>query len=188
MEFERVLQCALDVVDIRSALRRDPTGRAARRLRDLALEATEEIASAAADEYRDYLAARETRDAREAAEGGLWPVLAVLTPAVAAVAAAVLLLIGYGARLVEVAAGFATSVVTAGWVLALTAALTACVGLWALLRTALRQREGQREGTSDGRREPAGGTDVDRARERWRQALLERGLLPYLRSHLVADA
>ncbi|MFE2964906.1 hypothetical protein ACFXKC_14780 [Streptomyces sp. NPDC059340] len=188
MEFERVLQCALDVVDIRSALRRDPTGRAARRLRDLALEATEEIASAAADEYRDYLAARETRDAREAAEGGLWPVLAVLTPVVAAVAAAVLLLIGYGARLVEVATGFATSVVTAGWVLALTAALTACIGLWALLRTALRQREGQREGTSDGRGEPAGGTDVDRAKERWRQALLERGLLPYLRSHLVADA
>jgi hypothetical protein len=183
VEFERVLQCALEVVDIRSVLRRDPTGRAARRLRDLALEATEEIASAAADEYRDYLAARETRDAREAAEGGLWPVLAVLTPVVAAVAAAVLLLIGYGARLAEVATGFATSVVTAGWVLALTAAVTACIGLWALLRTALRQREGTSEC-----REPAGGTDVDRARERWRQALLERGLLPYLRSHLVADA
>jgi hypothetical protein len=107
----------------------------------------------------------------------------VLTPVVAAVAAAVLLLIGYGARLAEVATGFATSVVTAGWVLALTAAVTACIGLWALLRTALRQREGTSEC-----REPAGGTDVDRARERWRQALLERGLLPYLRSHLVADA
>lgn len=80
VEFERVLQCALDVTDIRSALLRDPTGRAARRLRDLALEATEEIAAAVGDEYRDYLAALETRDAREAAEGELWPVLAVLTP------------------------------------------------------------------------------------------------------------
>lgn len=69
--------------------------------------------------------------------------------------------------------------ITAGWVLALTAAVTVSIGLWALLRTALRRRES----TSDGRKS-AGGTDVDRARERWRQALLERGLLPYLRSHL----
>jgi hypothetical protein len=179
VEFERVLQCALDVTDIRSALLRDPTGRAARRLRDLVLEATEEIAAAVGDEYRDYLAALETRDAREAAEGELWPVLAVLTPLVAAAASAVLLLMGYGLRLIEAAPRFAASVITAGWVLALTAAVTVSIGLWALLRTALRRRES----TSDGRKS-AGGTDVDRARERWRQALLERGLLPYLRSHL----
>lgn len=176
MEFERLLQCALDVADIRSALRADPTGRAARRLRDQALDATEEIAAAAGDEYRDYLAARE---ARAADEGGLWPVLAVLTPLVAAVAAALLLLIGYGFRLADAAPRFAASVTTAGWALALTAVVTVSVGLWALVRTALRQRDG----TSDAQG-PDGGTDVERARERWRGALLERGLLPYLRCHL----
>lgn len=74
----------------------------------------------------------------------------------------------------------AASVTTAGWVLALTAVVTALVGLRPPLRTAVRRRSGR---GLDGQG-PEGGDAVEGAREKWRQALLERGVLPYLRSHL----
>jgi hypothetical protein len=63
--------------------------------------------------------------------------------------------------------------------LALVAVVTLAVGLWALLRTALRRRDEP----PDGQR-LSDGVDVERARERWQEALLERGVLPYLRLHL----
>lgn len=179
-DFERVLRRALDTPDIRSALHADPTGRAAKRLREWALEAADEIGAAADEEYRAY---REARDRRPrgrfpVVDGTVAPLLLVLTPLVATLSAAVLLLVGYALRLASVAADFATSAVIAGWVLAGIAAVTALTGLGVLLRAALRGGDGTPE------ERPGTTPDVQRARDRWQQALLERGVLPYLRHRL----
>ena len=177
-DFERVLRLALDTPDIRSALHADPTGRAAARLRARALEAAGEIAAVADDEYRAYRAVRDRpRDRFPLAEGTLGPLLLVLTPLMSTLSAAVLLFIGYVLRLATGATDFATSALTAGWVLAAIAAVTAIAGLCVLPRTALRG-----EGPSGER--PVAAADVRRARDTWQRALLERGLLPYLRRHL----
>ncbi|WP_230197042.1 hypothetical protein [Streptomyces coriariae] len=191
VDFETVLDMALALTDVRAGLRDDLDRNSTTRLRAQALGAAEEIAAAAGAEYRAYCAVRTAVGRRASApdgrfpapDGAVWPVLAVLVPAVSAVAAAALLLIGYGLRLVGQGEGFAASVVTAGWMLALVAAVTTAAGLWALLLTALRGRD--EPGTaSPGARGSANGADVERARERWREALLERGVLPYLRLHL----
>ncbi|MCI3240628.1 MULTISPECIES: hypothetical protein [Streptomyces] len=176
-DFERALSLALGADDIRSALRDDPTGRATVRLRDRALGDAEAIAAAAGDEYLAFLAARDAATNPEAAASRripaagntLWAALAVLVPLVSAAAAVILLLTGYALRLADTATRPASSVVKAGWLLALVAVVTAGFSLWALLRTALNQRTG---------------TSLNQAREHWQQALLERGIRPYLRRHL----
>ncbi|MEU0027097.1 hypothetical protein [Streptomyces sp. NPDC006335] len=183
-DFERALRLALDHDDIRPALRRDRTGRTATRLEVHARSAAEEIAAAADDEYRAYLAAREAagdpgarspggaRGAGSAtADGTVRAAVAVLAPLVSAAAAAVLLLIGYGLRLAAPDVDPGASVATAGWTLAVLAVLTGGFSLWALASSALRR-------TSRANR-------AERARERWRHALLERGVLPYLRNRLL---
>jgi hypothetical protein len=182
-----VLDLALALIDVRAGLCDDRGGTSMIRLRAQALEAADEMVAAAGNEYRTYCAARTEAGRRASvpggrfptADGALWPVLAVLLPLVSAVAAAVLLLVGYGLRLAGRAEGFAASVAMAGWMLALVAVVTLAVGLWALLRTALRRRDEP----PDGQR-LSDGVDVERARERWQEALLERGVLPYLRLHL----
>ncbi|RMB85385.1 hypothetical protein [Streptomyces shenzhenensis] len=183
-DFEQVLRAALETAEIRSALSADPTGGAAARLRAWALAADTEIAAAAHDEYRAYTAARATAGRRTppAAGGppagsGLPP--AVLLPSISAVSAAVLLLIGYGLLLTGTALGFAGSVRSAGWVLAVVAVAAAAVGLPALPRAVP-----DRAGEPDGARGPVSAADVARARRRWHRALLERGVLPYLRRRL----
>lgn len=191
-DFERVLRQALDRGDIRSALGTDRTGRAATRLRIRARSAAEEIATAAEEEYRAYRAAREAaggrspvpRSGRAAAHGTAGLLLAVLTPLVSATASAVLLLIGFGLRLAAPAAEFGSSVITAGWTLALLAVLTSGLSVGVLVRSGLR---GRTEPAAP--QEPAGAPGAsDRARERWRQALLERGVLPWLRRELAVQS
>ncbi|WP_411147465.1 hypothetical protein [Streptomyces sp. A30] len=54
-DFEAVLHLALNTPDILGALRADPTGRAATRLRLRALADADEITAAAYGEYRTYL-------------------------------------------------------------------------------------------------------------------------------------
>ncbi|MEU9451879.1 hypothetical protein [Streptomyces sp. NPDC048277] len=175
-DFEEAVRLALAAADIRSALYADPSGRAAGLLRDWALAARDEISAAAADEYREYLAARRTPHGRPRAGGGMvWPMLAVLTPLISAGAGTALLLVGFGLRVAGAATEFAASVLLAGWVLAVTAVVAGAAGLGALLWTALR----------GGERRPGRGADAYRARERWRQVLLERGVLPYLRRRLA---
>nr|WP_239157615.1 hypothetical protein [Streptomyces sp. SID13726] len=166
---------ALDDSGIRSALRADPTGSAEGRLRMRARSAAEEIAAAAGDEYRAYLAAERAvgRPGSGATEATGWLLVVVLAPLVAAVAATVLLLLGYVLRLTAPAVEFGGPVITAGWTLASVAAVTGGLSVWVLLRTALGQR---------------GERSVARARERWRRALLERGVLPYLRGQLPDSA
>ncbi|MFK0118111.1 hypothetical protein [Streptomyces sp. NPDC090994] len=145
-----------------------PEGGSSRPLLWQALRDVEEIAAAAGDEYRAYLTAK---GARPAPRRPLWDAFAVLTPLVSATAAALLLLTGYLLRLAGTAAHWASTMVTTGWLCALVAVVSGAVGLWTVLRTALN-----RPAPDPGDGEAA----VTAARERWRRALLDRGLLPYL--------
>ncbi|MFF3847732.1 hypothetical protein [Streptomyces sp. NPDC002328] len=181
-DFEAVLQLALCTTDIRSALRADPTGEFATRLRARALADADEIATAAQGAYDVYLTrlalntstTRETEDASE--PGSLLPALAVLTPLVSASSAAVLLVLGYVLQLAAVRGTLPGSLVTAGWILGLVAALSALVALVAVVGAAAFGRGGS-----------AHSARLEQARQDWQRALLERGLLPYLRRCIAED-
>ncbi|MFL4902197.1 hypothetical protein ACJ6WF_03225 [Streptomyces sp. MMS24-I2-30] len=204
-DFAQVVLAALDTAEIRGALSTDPTGRAALRLRTWALAAETEIAAAVPDEYGAHVAARAPTDgvrtappARNRPTGrDLRLPPAALMPLISALSAAVLLLIGYGLRLAGAATRFAGSVRTAGWTLAVVALAGAGIGLSALSRTVPRTDGGPDTRSAPGtppRRsapgQPAGpggsgaAADAERARQAWRQALLDRGVLPYLRRRL----
>lgn len=118
---------------------------------------------------------------QDAAGAGLVAMLAVLAPVLAGTAAIIFLIVGYVLNVLDPAPSIAQPMVTAGWFFAaLTAAgiLIAAVGL---LLTALRNGSSAIRG--EARSEQL--EEVDRAREVWRQALLERGILPFLREALA---
>ncbi|MBK3643396.1 hypothetical protein [Streptomyces sp. MBT33] len=209
-EYERVLDEAL-----RSAPHRPELAAVGQRLnneqlRTMALNATALITAAAATEYQHYVKVREelrqpasstpsTRasgstepgtdamglaatlgEAVEPAGAGAVAVAAVLTPVLAGTAAVIFLLVGYVIRSVAPKQMFGESMITAGWVFgAMTAAaiLVAAVGL---LLTALRNRPALEAGPYG---ELSG--EVARAKDAWREALLERGVLPFLREALA---
>ncbi|MEV0963789.1 MULTISPECIES: hypothetical protein [unclassified Streptomyces] len=196
-EYERVLDDALRTAHGRPDL--DDMGRRlnAEQLRTMALNATALITGAAAAEYGHYVKARqEARTSAGASGGVLGPavgdpsetgagfaaVLAVLAPVLAGTAALILLFVGYVLKAVSPDAAFADTLLTAGWFFgALTAAglLAAAIGL---LVTALRN-----EATQVPAEDAAGELpdEVARAKEAWRHALLERGVLPFLRAALA---
>ncbi|MFI8933756.1 hypothetical protein ACIG3E_39565 [Streptomyces sp. NPDC053474] len=195
-DFAWVLALALDVTEIRTALARSPVAPDTARLRAGALAEADGIAAAADDEYRTYLRARAAvmpppppgAPPAEASPpsrgaGALLPALGVLTPLISAVAAAVFLLCGYGLRLATPRSQAATTLVTAGWVCALVAAVSTGVGLCALLVTAVRDRARPPSAHPLPVRNPA----AEQARAAWHQALLDRGLLPYLRGQLTVS-
>jgi hypothetical protein len=165
-DFEAVLDLALSTADVHGAVRADPTGRTAAHLRAHALAHADDITAAAGEPYRAYLAAR-TAARRPLATGSLLPALAVLTPLVAATSAGALLLLGSLLQVGDAPGPLPGSLVAAGWTLALVAAVTGLLGLAALLRSALGARADR----------------VEDARLAWRQALLDRGMLPHLRRH-----
>jgi hypothetical protein len=203
-EYERVLDEAM-----RSAPNRPELAAVGRRLnteqlRTMALNASALITAAAATEYQYYVKVREelrrpapaapspTRESDstesdaaamglagafgEAAESaGAGAVVAVLAPVLAGTAAILFLLVGYILKMLDPEPAFAQTMLTAGWVFgALTAAaiLVAAVGL---LITALRNRP-----SSDGGSYGELSGEVADAREAWRTALLERGIMPFL--------
>ncbi|MGW4033708.1 hypothetical protein ACWEFL_31175 [Streptomyces sp. NPDC004838] len=198
-EFERVLDDALSNAHERPDL--DAIGRRlnATQLRTMALNATALISTAAAAEYEHYRKIREEARAPAAqADGqnsaqvpaagepdgngaGFAAVITVLAPVLAGTAAVIFLLVGYLLKMLEPTPSFATTLVSAGWFFgALTAAaiLVAAVGL---LLTALRN-----DPTQVPAEETAGELpdEVARAKDAWRHALLERGILPFLRAAL----
>jgi hypothetical protein len=177
----------------------------------MALNATALITAAAATEYQHYVKVREEQrrpatpstlssvhepgpadsgtgamglattmgEVAETAGAGAVAVAAVLTPVLAGIAAAIFLLVGYILQMLSPPPAFAHAMITIGWVFgALTAAaiLVAAVGL---LITALRNRPSPDAGYGEL------SEDVARARDAWREALLERGLLPFLREALA---
>ncbi|MEU1215534.1 hypothetical protein ACFYSH_30090 [Streptomyces sp. NPDC005791] len=189
-DFEQVVRRALDTPEIRAALRHRDAETDAERLRTQALIAAEAIAAEAAAEYRYYLGLRaraeesaahrpaRRRDADATTGSGLLSAMAVLTPLLSATAAAVFLLLGYGLRLIGTQRQLAASLVGTGWIAAALAALAALASATALVVTAARHRY-----TPDDAPHPLA-PSVAAAHQAWRQALLERGLLPFLRERL----
>lgn len=209
-EYERILDEAL-----RSAPHRPDLAAVGRRLnseqlRTMALNATNLITAAAADEYQHYVKVREELrrpapatpssvhgsdasepgagavglaaaldEAAEPAGAGAVAVVAVLAPVLAGTAAAIFLLVGYILKAVSPGLGFARTMLAAGWVFGAVTALAILVAAVGLLLTALRNRPAPAA-------DPRGGSNeaVDRARDAWRDALLERGVVPFLRDVL----
>lgn len=210
--YERILDEALrsapDRLDPAAVGQRLTTGQ----LRTMALNATALITAAAATEYQHYVKVREelrrpapsvatsvrergtaetggttaglaaaVGDAVETSGAGAAAVVAVLAPVLAGIAAALFLLVGYALKMLDPVPAFAQSLVTVGWVFgAVTAAAILAAGV-ALLLTALRNRPSA--GSA-----PYGEADEElaRARDAWHDALLERGILPFLRDALAA--
>lgn len=198
-EYERILDDALRHAHERPDLaavgeRLNPV-----QLRTMAMAATALITAAAATEYEHYVKARE--EIRAAATGtdedggpdtgahgaresgaGVGVVITVLAPVLAGTAAVIFLLIGYILKALDPPPAFARTMVGAGWFFAAAMAAAILVAGVGLLVTALRNGSTSVAAEEHGEELPE---DVARAREAWRHALLERGILPFLRDALA---
>ncbi|MDQ0600511.1 hypothetical protein QF037_004856 [Streptomyces canus] len=208
-EYERILDEVL-----RSAPHRPELAAVGQRLnpeqlRTMALNATAIITAAAATEYQHYVKVREelrqpapstpssVRETGSAEPGsgavglaatmgevaetaGAGAVAAVLTPVLAGTAAAIFLLVGYILKMLDPQPAFAQTMLTTGWVFGAVTAVAILVAAVGLLLTALRNRPSLDTGPYG---ELSG--EVARAREAWREALLERGVLPFMRDALA---
>ncbi|MFE6158988.1 hypothetical protein ACFQ7F_08735 [Streptomyces sp. NPDC056486] len=214
-EYERILDEALRTAPNRPDLAAVGQRLNPEQLRTMALNATALITAAATTEYTHYVKVREElreggsaapsirerspEGSAEAGSGGLGiattmgevtaqasgagaiAVVAVLAPVLAGAAAAIFLLVGYILKMLNPEPAFADTLLTAGWLFgALTAGgiLVAAVGL---LLTALRNGSTSLQAGAYGEQNE----EVVRAREAWGEALLEHGLLPFLREALA---
>ncbi|MER8042658.1 hypothetical protein [Streptomyces sp. NPDC094032] len=193
-EFERVLDEALRTAHDRPELAELGDRFTTVQLREMALNATALITTAAAVEYDHYVKVREqlrsasvtggggTGEALgEAGGAGVVAIVTVLAPILAGTAAVLLLLVGAVLKMLDPPPAFADTLLTAGLMFGAVAAaglLCAAVGL---LVTALRNSATQ---------VPAGTPDdeLSRARRAWGRALTDRGILPFLRDALAAPA
>lgn len=196
-EYERLLDDALRHAHERPELAAIGERLNAGQLRTMALAAVALITATAATEYEHYVKTRdEARADRDAAPGtapddlggagaGIGAVVTVLAPMLAGTAALIFLLVGYLLKMLEPPPAFATTMVGAGWFFAAVTAAAIFVAAVGLLLTALRNGS-----TSLTAEEPGDGLpdEVARAKEAWRQALLERGILPFLRDALAEPA
>jgi hypothetical protein len=188
-EFERVLDEALRTARETHPPAAGPARLTAPQLRAMALSAAVPIAACATAEYAEFVRLRtELRHpahapiltgARAAHGAGLGAVLCVLAPLLAGAAAVIFLLLGYGMRLARPEPELAAPLRSVGWTFVLLAAVGALLGMAGMLWTALRNGTAARgDGGQDGSTGLA--ADVERARQAWRTALLERGVLPFL--------
>ncbi|MFF2546514.1 hypothetical protein ACFVUY_28680 [Kitasatospora sp. NPDC058063] len=189
-DFETELGRALSAPQVRAALRAGgDEARGSERLRRAARENAEFVLAAAAPEYERYAALRADADAvarlpvaappRERASGW-WGVLGVVVPIIAVTAAVIFLLLGLVLGLVEDLEVLAHALVEAGWVSAGVAAVSLLVGGLGLLGAA-RARGADAGEAADGPGE------LVLARDAWRSALAERGLVPYLVAQANAE-
>ncbi|MFI6494400.1 hypothetical protein [Streptomyces sp. NPDC050564] len=118
----------------------------------------------------------------ESAGAGAFAVFAVLAPVLSGTAAAIFFLVGFVLKVLTAESEFARTMFTAGWLFGAVGvgAIVFCVVV--LLVTALRGR-GQSTREAAGYHEPS--EELARAREAWREALLERGIMPFLREALA---
>ncbi|MFJ9445968.1 hypothetical protein ACIRRH_29550 [Kitasatospora sp. NPDC101235] len=184
-DFETELGRALAAPQVRAALRASgEEARGVERLRRTARENAEFVLAAAAPEYERYAALRADADADAVARlpvdvpareraSGWWGVLGVVVPIIAVTAAVIFLLLGSLLGLVEDLEVLAHALVEAGWVSAGVGAVSLLVGGLGLLGAA-RSRGSEAGGAADGPGE------LPLARDAWRSALAERGLVPYL--------
>ncbi|WP_051940130.1 hypothetical protein [Phaeacidiphilus oryzae] len=198
-EFEKVLDEALHASDFTEALRRSAPGLTAEQLRTRALGAAAEIAEPAQNEYAWYVGLRDqTRaDARarstpapdpaepaplpgEPLEGaGLAPVMAVLLPILAGIAAVVFLILGYLLHAADSGLAIGRGLITAGWVALAVAAVGMVLGIVGILLTAMRDGASPPDGES-----PQLYADLAQAKDAWRETLRRRAILPYLYDQL----
>ncbi|MFJ8788413.1 hypothetical protein [Streptomyces sp. NPDC102462] len=211
-DYERILDEALRSAPHRPDLAAVGQRLNSEQLRTMALNASALITAAAATEYQHYVKVREelrqpapstpsssTRESGstdpgsgavglattlgEAAEttgAGAIAVVAVLAPVLAGTAAAIFLLVGYVLKMLDPEPAFAQTMLTAGWVFGAVTAAAILVAAVGLLLTALRNRPSLEVGAY-----AAANTELVRAREAWQEALLERGILPFLRDALA---
>ncbi|MFE7928766.1 hypothetical protein ACFU6S_08480 [Streptomyces sp. NPDC057456] len=212
-EYERILDEALRSAPHHPELAAVGQRLNPEQLRTMALNASALITVAAAAEYQHYVKVREELrhpapstpsstseagsvepgaaavglattmgDAAQAAEAaGAGAVAAVLTPVLAGTAALIFLLVGYLLRALDPEQAFARTMVVAGWTFGAVAVAAILVATVALLLTALRNRPSLEAGPYSELSE-----EVDQAREAWREALLERGILPFLQEALAS--
>ncbi|WBB57957.1 hypothetical protein O7599_20030 [Streptomyces sp. WMMC500] len=199
-DFERLLDTALSNAEFAVGAGRgrplDPE-----RLRARALGATAEISATASAEYEHYVGLR-TELRRPAASGGplgggegirltggqgggssagVAAAAAVLVPVLAGTAALIFLLVGYLLQLMDPEPSVASSMRQAGWIFAMLAVGAIVISMVALLLTAVRNGSTSiRAAASRDLTE-----QVDRAREEWRAALLERGIQPFIERALA---
>ncbi|MFI6156866.1 hypothetical protein ACIBCA_29760 [Kitasatospora sp. NPDC051170] len=186
-DFETELGRALAGPQVRAALREGgDDGHGVERLRRSARENAEFVLAAAAPEYERYATLRADADAVsrlpvDAPGGGrvsgLWGVVGVIVPVIAGAAAVIFLLVGYAMGLAEDLEVLGGALVAAGWIAAAVAAVGLLVGGLGLLNTASRARADE---AGEAAEETGGAGELVRARDEWRLALAERGLLPYL--------
>ncbi|MGX1271080.1 hypothetical protein [Streptomyces phaeoluteigriseus] len=206
-EYERILDEALRSAPHHPELTAVGQRLNPEQLRTMALNASALITASAATEYQHYVKVRaELRhpapsnpssaghasgagepgvgglglaatmgEAAEAAGAGAVAIAAVLTPVLAGTAAVIFLLVGYILRMLDPEPAFARTMLTTGWTFGAVAAAAILVATVGLLLTALRNRPSLEAGSYGELSE-----EVDRAREAWREALLERGILPFL--------
>ncbi|MET9557814.1 hypothetical protein [Streptomyces sp. NPDC006645] len=198
-DFERILDETLrhahdrpDLADVGQRLNTE-------QLRTMALGATSLIAAAAAAEYEHFAKVREEfrtpagppvgdsvlspAQAPGETGAGLAAVVAVLVPALAGAAAVVFLLVGALLRLLSPVPAFSGTLLTVGWFFCAVTAVGLAVAGAGLLITALRNASTE---VSAGETDGSWPDEVSRAREAWRVAVLERGILPFLREALAA--
>ncbi|GGU70060.1 membrane protein [Streptomyces albospinus] len=189
-EFERTLDRALNSAEIREALQRTARTLNSEQLRSEALAARAAITAVATAEYREFVQLRastaparpvepKTGTGTQTRSGGLLPALGVLVPGLAATAAAVFLLFGFGLRAVAAPSPLADELIAAGWTSAGVAGVATLTGLIWMLVTAARNRA-----AADARTPEDADPETARAHAAWQLALLERGIMPFLLGRL----
>ncbi|CAM5377876.1 hypothetical protein [Streptomyces sp. NPDC005930] len=211
-EYVRILDEALRSAPHRPELAAVGQRLNSEQLRTMALNATALITAAATTEYQHYVKVREelrrpapadaasaphepgsqeqdsgavglaatVGEMAEATGAGAVAVVAVLAPVLAGTAAAIFLLVGYILRMLDPGQAFARTMLTTGWVFGAVTAVAILVAAVGLLLTALRNRPSAESGFYTARDE-----EVARARAAWHEALLERGILPFLQEALT---
>ncbi|GGN12231.1 hypothetical protein [Streptomyces fuscichromogenes] len=211
-EYERILDEALRSAPYRPELGAVGQRLNTEQLRTMALNAAALITAAAATEYQHYVKVREelrnparstpaaVQDSGSAEPGtggalglattlgeatdskpaGAVAVVAVLAPVLSGAATAMLLLVGYVLKMLDPQPAFAQTMLTVGWVFGAVTAAAILVAAVGLLFTALRNSP-----TLDAGAYGEASGEVARAREAWRGALLERGILPFLKAALA---
>lgn len=192
-EYERVLDDALSTAHARPELAGVGTRLTVAQLRAMTMNATALITTAAASEYDHFVKVREqnraafgTRipgaDPGTGTGAGVVAIVTVMVPVLAGTAAAILLLVGAVLHALAPTVVFGETLLTAGLVFAALAAAGLLFAGAGLLVTALHNRPAAADGTA------TADDELSLAREAWRRALLERGILPFLRDALAAAA
>ncbi|KOX38652.1 membrane protein [Streptomyces sp. NRRL F-6491] len=193
-EYERVLDDALSTAHARPELAGVGTRLTVPQLRAMTLNATALVTSAAASEYDHFVKVREQNRTAAGASvpapydlpgpgAGAVAIVTVMVPVLAGAASVIFLLVGAVLHALAPTVAFGATLLTAGLVFGSLAAAGLLCAAAGLLVTALRNSPAE---VSTGGPRAAPDDELSRAREAWRLALLERGVLPFLRDALAA--